>query len=265
MYYCIGCQSQYPVWSAQCVECRAWNTLRVLPARRNSSVQRDGKRSRAVKISEVTPANNLIIATGVEVFDSVLGGGIVPGAFYLVTGDPGAGKSTMLLQAVAALSDGLYVSSEESLAQIKARADRLGVVAPDLLVYADTDLDNICDAIEQSTPMLSIVDSLQFLCAAELDGLPGSIAQVREGARRLFALTRARGVAICAVCHVTKDGDIAGPKVIEHAADVVMRIESVTDDTRKLRTTKNRFAVCQSVLVHLTEKGVHGSDDLQTA
>ena len=252
-FYCTECGNDTPRWQGQCPACQAWNTLveeRVsAPAREGGrgAVQRaSGARAAPVRIREVEGAEERRWATGIDEFDFVLGGGIVPGSVVLVGGEPGIGKSTLLLQVSARLEGAglptLYVSGEESALQVRLRAERLGRGAGEVHVLPETELEAILARAAEVAPRALLVDSIQTVYTPDLDGAPGNVGQVRECAARLQRFAKETGTAVFLVGHVTKGGGIAGPRTLEHIVDTVLYFESTGSlDHRVLRATKNRF------------------------
>jgi DNA repair protein RadA/Sms len=234
-----------------CPDCkRATGELTPLVEERAAPVR--GPRGRSAPAARPAPLTDIVVergdrvATGIKELDRVLGGGVVRGSLVLIGGDPGIGKSTLLLQAARALADAtppvLYVTAEESTAQVKLRADRLGVATPNLLLWAETDLSLVDDAIDEVKPRALIVDSIQTVFLPGLESAPGSVTQVRECAARLMTIAKGRGLPTFIVGHVTKDGSIAGPRVLEHLVDTVLYFEGdAHQGCRVLRAVKNRF------------------------
>jgi DNA repair protein RadA/Sms len=264
-YVCSECGGVAAKWQGQCPACGAWNTLaetRVATAPANryaglapaSSVQTLG----AVHARELPRAS-----TGIEEFDRVLGGGLVQGGVVLIGGDPGIGKSTLLLQALAAMARRqrvLYVSGEESAAQVALRARRLGIEGHDVRLLAEIGLERIVAALAEEKPDVAVIDSIQTLYCAELQSAPGSVAQVRECAAQLTRIAKQSGSAIVLVGHVTKEGAIAGPRVLEHMVDTVLYFEGDTHSSfRLIRAIKNRFgAVNELGVFAMTDRGLRG-------
>jgi DNA repair protein RadA/Sms len=247
-FTCQACGFQAAKWLGKCPDCSGWNTLveEAAPAEdRRPAWGASGGASRPVKLVDVEAAAEERRSTGLRELDRVLGGGVVPGSLVLLGGDPGIGKSTLLLAAVerlAAAGPVLYVSGEESLRQTKMRADRLGVRSPALHLFAETDADKVLAAAEALQPVAVVVDSIQTMYLAELGSAPGTLSQVREVAGRLMAHAKRSGIPTFLVGHVTKDGSIAGPRVLEHMVDTVLYFEGERGHPfRILRAHKNRF------------------------
>jgi DNA repair protein RadA/Sms len=266
-YTCTECGLQSAQWHGQCPGCEAWNTLveeRIPAAARGGSGGRGAKRSvggaaggsrgprerrptlAARPLREVGAAPIERMSTGIGELDRVLGGGLVPGSLVLLGGSPGIGKSTLTNMALGHLQDAglrtLYVSGEESAEQVRLRAERLGPGALKVPILAETDLDTVLDAIAAEGPAACVIDSVQTLNSGELSGAPGSVGQVREVAGRIMELAKARGTAVILVGHVTKEGALAGPRVLEHLVDCVLQFEGERERPyRELRALKNRF------------------------
>jgi DNA repair protein RadA/Sms len=249
-FTCQSCSAQSPKWLGRCVECGTWGSL-VEEAQLSTASQNRpawGAASgqvRPVLLSEVESSKEARKLTGIVELDRVLGGGVVQGSLVLVGGDPGIGKSTLLLMAIDKLSKdrpALYVSGEESLRQTKMRAERLGVTSSDLHLFAETDLEKVLQASEKLAPGFLVIDSIQTMFLPELGSAPGSVSQVRECAGRLMSYAKKTGVPTFMVGHVTKEGSIAGPRVLEHMVDTVLYFEGERGHPfRILRAHKNRF------------------------
>jgi len=245
-YTCSSCGHQSPKWMGRCTECGEWNTLveevvRAAPGRRTAVL-----RAEVLPLSEVPADRANRIPTGLGELDRVLGGGLVPGSLVLVGGEPGVGKSSLLLQALGAIGAAgmraLLVSGEESPAQVRLRAERLIPAALDVPVLAETSLDAVLATLEARRPQACVVDSVQTLHADTLSGAPGSVGQVREVAGAIMRVAKAAGTAVLLVGHVTKEGALAGPRVLEHLVDCVLQFEGERERTyRTLRALKNRF------------------------
>ncbi|MBC7237886.1 MAG: DNA repair protein RadA, partial [Chloroflexi bacterium] len=248
-FVCQNCGATQAKWMGRCPECEEWNTLveTVMESAAGSTFSVSMSRAPSVPIplTEIPANARPRIPVPMEELSRVLGGGIVPGAVMLIGGDPGIGKSTLLLQLAAVLAEHnkiLYVSGEESLQQIKLRAERLHFANPNLYILAETNLDQILSHIEQLNPTLAVVDSIQSVYSEALTSSAGSISQVRDCASALLRLAKARDISIFLVGHVTKTGSIAGPRVLEHIVDTVLYLEGERFHTyRLLRSVKNRF------------------------
>jgi DNA repair protein RadA/Sms len=248
-FVCQECGYQGVRWSGRCPECTQWNTLREevdrssLPAHKKGVA---GELSEAVPIASITHTAEFRLQSGLEELNRVLGGGVVPGSVMLIGGDPGIGKTTLLLQALASLGGGgrlgLYVSGEESPQQIKMRADRLHIQCPDLYVLATTSLEECFRTADQIKPAILVVDSIQTVFTEELTSAPGSVSQVQEVGCRLMWYAKRTNVPVFIIGHVTKEGVIAGPRLLEHIVDTVLYFEGDKGQSyRILRAVKNRF------------------------
>jgi DNA repair protein RadA/Sms len=245
-FVCQSCGYVAGKWLGRCPECGEWQSLveeSVASTRPAGAISTSAQKPQA--IGEVNVEDAPRIPTGLGELDRVLGGGLVAGSLILLGGDPGIGKSTLLLQALNGIAKKrrvLYVSGEESVQQTALRAERLGVRAPELLVLAETELDRIINEAESCKPAVLAVDSVQTVHSASLESVPGSLGQVREAAGRLLTFAKSRNVPVLLVGHVTKDGGLAGPKTLEHVVDAVLYFEGERGlHHRVLRTTKNRF------------------------
>ena len=268
IYVCSECGGTSPKWLGKCPSCGAWNTLDEAVAEAGGA----GKAHRFQSLTKPAPVTTLAqidaadverTPTGQEELDRVLGGGIVPGGVTLIGGDPGIGKSTLLLQAADALSQRmkvLYVSGEESGAQVALRARRLGLDGARVRVMAEIHLERILSTLETEAPAFCVIDSIQTLYSDALTSAPGSVAQVRECAAQLTRAAKARGIAVVLVGHVTKEGAIAGPRVLEHIVDTVLYFEGDTHSSfRLVRAIKNRFGAVNEIGVFaMTERGLKG-------
>ena len=272
-YTCRECGGSNPKWLGQCPHCKAWNTLEETVAEipgastRNTRFQALARSQAVATLSEIDAAEVARTPTGQEELDRVLGGGIVEGAVVLIGGDPGIGKSTLLLQAVDALSAQmkvLYVTGEESGAQIALRSRRLGLGGKQVRVLAEIQLEKIMHAIEaefaDGGPAFCVIDSIQTVYSDQLTSAPGSVAQVRECAAQLTRVAKMRGCTIVLVGHVTKEGALAGPRVLEHIVDTVLYFEGDTHSSfRLVRAIKNRFGAVNEIGVFaMTERGLKG-------
>ncbi len=270
VYVCQNCGRQSPKWLGKCPDCGEWNSLveeRARPAAgaAKGMAARGGFRLREVKpvrFGEIESQDDARVSSGVTEFDRVLGGGIVPGSLILIGGDPGIGKSTLLLQVADRLSRQnervLYVSGEESERQIKMRGERLGVEAENLYLLPETNLENILDEIERNEPGAIIVDSIQTVFSSKIESAPGSVSQVREVAGQFLMLAKNRTIPVFLIGHVTKEGSIAGPKALEHIVDTVLYFEGERHHNhRVVRATKNRFGAANELGVfEMTGEGL---------
>jgi len=264
-YQCTECGGQAPKWQGQCPQCNAWNTLvEAIAAPAGARFETmAGARSVVTTLASVEAKENPRIASGLEEFDRVLGGGLVAGGVVLLGGDPGIGKSTLLLQASAALGAAhrsLYVTGEESVDQIALRAQRLGLVNAPVELLAEVRLEAITEAIKSATPEFVVIDSIQTVYTEALTSAPGSVAQVRECAAQLTRLAKQTGIVVVLVGHVTKEGAIAGPRVLEHIVDTVLYFEGDPHSSfRLVRAIKNRFGAANELGVFaMTERGLKG-------
>ena len=265
VYTCAECGGSSPKWQGQCPHCSAWNTLveslaETAPTNRFSVVAGSGRLQR---LAEISPQEESRVATGIEEFDRVLGGGLVTGGVVLIGGDPGIGKSTLLLQALAQLAGrqtALYVSGEESAEQVALRARRLQLEVGGLQLLTEIHLEKILAALAEHKPRIAVIDSIQTVYSDALQSAPGSVAQVRECAAQLTRYAKQAGTCIVFVGHVTKEGALAGPRVLEHIVDTVLYFEGDPNSSfRLIRAVKNRFgAVNELGVFAMTDKGLRG-------
>ena len=267
LYTCSDCGGTTPKWLGQCPHCQAWNTLsETLAAGGGTGKNRFEALARSApvtRLADIEAQDVRRTPTGQEELDRVLGGGIVPGGVALIGGDPGIGKSTLLLQAAESLSGRmkvLYVTGEESGAQVALRAQRLGLSGANVQVLAEIQLERILATIAEHQPAFVIIDSIQTVYSEQLSSAPGSVAQVRECAAHLTRTAKASGCALVLVGHVTKEGALAGPRVLEHIVDTVLYFEGDTHSSfRLVRAIKNRFGAVNEIGVFaMTEKGLKG-------
>ncbi|MFH1463093.1 MAG: DNA repair protein RadA [Pseudomonadota bacterium] len=249
-YRCTSCEAEHASWFGQCPTCRAWNSLELvqIAASSTAAARRSAEPVRPLPISQVAlgDGGEVRLSTGIGELDRVLGGGLVAGSLTLIGGDPGVGKSTLLLTALARLARRglpvLYVSGEESARQVRLRADRLGVGGDSLYLLAETDLDRVDEAVQQVQPRFLVIDSIQVMRDPGVESLPGTVPQIRAVADRAMSLAKGRGVATMLVGHVTREGTIAGPRLLEHLVDTVIYFEcDGHSPLRVLRAVKNRF------------------------
>ena len=268
-YVCNDCGAEFSRWQGQCSACKAWNTIsevRLISASNSTKNDRFSgyageTRAKIQTLSEISLQETPRFTSGFKELDRVLGGGIVPGSAILIGGHPGAGKSTLLLQVMCGLAKNmtaLYVTGEESLQQVAMRANRLNLPTDKLNMLSETSVEQICNLADQLKPQIIVVDSIQVMHLADIQSSPGSVAQVRECASFLTRYAKTRQVAIIMVGHVTKDGTLAGPKVLEHAIDCSLLLEGEADSRyRTLRSHKNRFgAVNELGVFGMTEQGL---------
>lgn len=249
VFYCQSCGYESAKWMGQCPGCREWNTFVEEPVEKTTKASAGrgyGKAAVPVPIKEISGSEDERVSSGINELDRVLGGGIVKGSLILIGGDPGIGKSTLLLQVTKNLSKTLkkvlYVSGEESLKQIKMRADRLGSDFENLLLLSETNLDDIAETMRKESPEVVVIDSIQTMYREDVSSAPGSVSQVREATALLMQLAKSLDITIFIVGHVTKEGAVAGPRVLEHMVDTVLYFEGDRHASyRILRGVKNRF------------------------
>lgn len=268
VYTCTECGASEPKWQGQCPSCNAWNTLVETVAETSTSTNRYATKFEGLattgqlqKLSSVQATEITRIPTGISEFDRVLGGGLVEGGVILIGGDPGIGKSTLLLQTLCHLgrnSKAIYVSGEESPQQIAMRAQRLGLDASELDLLAEINLEKILATLQTHKPNIAVIDSIQTVYSEALQSAPGSVAQVRECSAQLTRLAKQLGITVILVGHVTKEGALAGPRVLEHIVDTVLYFEGDQNSSfRLIRAFKNRFgAVNELGVFAMTEKGL---------
>lgn len=265
-FFCGECGANASKWTGQCPECRAWNTMKefVEPTGGGGGGARPSPAlpgARPEPLARIKASGEKRLQIGIEEFDRVLGGGLTTGSAVLIGGDPGIGKSTLLMEALSRLSEQepvLYISGEESAEQLKMRADRMEVSGEKLLVLTENRLETALTAIADCGARIAVIDSIQTMAAADVTSAAGSVTQVRESAARLIALAKSSGVSVILVGHVTKDGQIAGPRILEHMVDTVLYFEGDRSHAyRILRAVKNRFGPANEIGVfEMTDKGL---------
>ncbi|EGP02476.1 DNA repair protein RadA [Pasteurella multocida subsp. gallicida str. Anand1_poultry] len=268
-YVCNDCGAEFSRWQGQCAACKAWNTISEVRLVSSSNSAKGDRfsgyagemRAKIQTLAEISLQETPRFSSGFHELDRVLGGGVVPGSAILIGGHPGAGKSTLLLQVMCGLAQNmtaLYVTGEESLQQVAMRAKRLGLPTDKLNMLSETSVEQICQLADQLKPQIIVIDSIQVMHLADIQSSPGSVAQVRECASFLTRYAKTRQVAIIMVGHVTKDGTLAGPKVLEHCIDCSILLEGEADSRyRTLRSHKNRFgAVNELGVFGMTEQGL---------
>ena len=248
IYFCQNCGHEESKWLGQCPMCREWNTFveEKVTVSKGTAAKNTVREAEVVTLSSVSTDQEDRMQTEIEELDRVLGGGVVPGSLVLVGGDPGIGKSTLLLQVCKRLSDQgrkvLYISGEESLKQIKLRANRMGTFSDHLLLLCETNLETIRQVIEREHPAVAVIDSIQTMYSEEVTAAPGSVSQVREATNTLMQIAKGLNITIFIVGHVTKEGTVAGPRVLEHMVETVLYFEGDRHASyRILRGVKNRF------------------------
>lgn len=271
-YRCTECGWSTVKWVGRCGECQAWGTMEEVGEHKARTTPARSIADPAKPIAQVDATQATSVPTGVGELDRVLGGGLVPGAVILLAGEPGVGKSTLLLDVAALVAQGtaprgprsvLYITGEESAAQVKLRADRVGALADSLYLTSETDLSTALGQVETLSPEVLVVDSVQTLASAEVDGSAGGVTQVREVAASLIAAAKSRGMTVLLVGHVTKEGTIAGPRLLEHLVDVVCQFEGQKHSSiRLLRAVKNRYGPTDDVgCFELVDSGIRSVSD----
>lgn len=271
-YRCTECGWSTVKWVGRCGECQAWGTMEEVGEHKARTTPARSIADPAKPIAQVDATQATSVPTGVGELDRVLGGGLVPDAVILLAGEPGVGKSTLLLDVAARVAQGtaprgprsvLYITGEESAAQVKLRADRVGALADSLYLTSETDLSTALGQVEALSPEVLVVDSVQTLASAEVDGSAGGVTQVREVAASLIAAAKSRGMTVLLVGHVTKEGTIAGPRLLEHLVDVVCQFEGQKHSSiRLLRAVKNRYGPTDDVgCFELVDSGIRSVSD----
>jgi DNA repair protein RadA/Sms len=266
-FRCTECGWTSTKWVGRCGECQAWGSVEEIAAPKKLSLVAGAVTTAATPIGEVNLERAKARSSGVSELDRVLGGGLVPGAAILLAGEPGVGKSTLLLSVAAESArqkmSALYISGEESASQVRLRAERLNAIDPNLWLAAETELGAVIAHIDQVKPELLIIDSIQTIASAAVDGAPGGVTQVREIAGALIRIAKERNITVVLVGHVTKDGSIAGPRLLEHLVDVVLNFEGERHSRlRLIRAMKNRFGASDEVgCFDMTENGIESLTD----
>jgi DNA repair protein RadA/Sms len=266
-FRCTECGWTSTKWVGRCGECQAWGSVEEIAAPKKLSLVAGTVTTAATPIGEVNLERAKARSSGVSELDRVLGGGLVPGAAILLAGEPGVGKSTLLLSVAAESArqkmSALYISGEESASQVRLRAERLSAIDPNLWLAAETELGAVIAHIDQVKPELLIIDSIQTIASVAVDGAPGGVTQVREIAGALIRIAKERNITVVLVGHVTKDGSIAGPRLLEHLVDVVLNFEGERHSRlRLIRAMKNRFGASDEVgCFDMTESGIESLTD----
>ncbi|MBS0351146.1 MAG: DNA repair protein RadA [Proteobacteria bacterium] len=265
VFFCRECGNEYLKWQGQCSDCGQWNTLTEAPAapknKSTGSLGYAGELAKITPLADVRSEKQARLPTTIQEFDHVLGGGLVSDSVILIGGDPGVGKSTLLLQILAQMSADyrpLYVTGEESLQQVALRAERLGLVADHLTLLTETNVERIIHSAQNHQPKIMVVDSVQTVYTDQIPSAPGGVSQVRESTAQLVRFAKQQGVALFLIGHVTKEGAIAGPRVLEHMVDTVLYFENQNDSRfRIIRAIKNRFgAVNELGVFAMTDQGL---------
>ncbi|GAA1760020.1 MULTISPECIES: DNA repair protein RadA [Streptomonospora] len=265
-FRCSECGWTTLKWVGRCGECQAWGTVEESGAPTSTVIAPARVSTPARPITEISVETAHAAPTGLDELDRVLGGGVVPGGVMLLAGEPGVGKSTLLLEVASLCADSgpvLYVTGEESTGQVRLRADRLGALSPKLFLAAENSVASLVSHVDAVAPSLLIVDSVQTMSSPDVAGVPGGVTQVREVAGALIRLAKERGIATVLVGHVTKDGSIAGPRLLEHLVDVVLQFEGDRhSQLRMLRAVKNRYGPTDEIgCFELTDSGILGLPD----
>ena len=262
IFYCQNCGARHSQWLGQCPVCKQWNTIveqKVTGGPRSVAAVKSVGKIEAIRLDEIQTGKQYRIATGNTEFDRVLGGGLVPGSVILIGGEPGIGKSTLVLQTLLNTPfNTLYVAGEESPVQIKMRAQRLGMSKGNIKLLPETVTDKILAALQQHDPEILVVDSVQTIYTSGIESAPGSIVQIRESAARLIQYAKQTGTIVIFIGHITKEGYIAGPKILEHMVDTVLQFEGDRyQHYRLLRSLKNRFGSTNEIgIFEMTSSGL---------
>ncbi|MBT4314573.1 MAG: DNA repair protein RadA [Candidatus Magasanikbacteria bacterium] len=260
IFVCSNCDSQYSKWTGRCLECGKWSTIEEKIASKSAETKKtlDYSPAKTQKLSDIKSEDTKRVETNISELDRVLGGGIVPGSLILLGGEPGIGKSTLSMQLAMTVDNTLYISGEESVGQIKLRADRLNLKTDNLQLANETHIETVCATIKKEKPKLAVIDSIQTIYSEESTGEPGSVSQIRACTAKLMEIAKTTNTAVVIIGHVTKDGAVAGPKTLEHLVDTVLYLEGERYHTyRILRATKNRFGATDEVgIFEMKESGL---------
>ncbi len=259
LYICTNCDAQFPKWSGQCFECGKWGTVeQAAGGKKKPSVSPDAPSVKTTKLTDIKQGSVKRTSTNISELDRVLGGGFVPGGYTLLGGEPGIGKSTLSIQLANIIPDTIYFSGEESIGQIKLRAERLGLTSKTLELANETHVESICATITKQQPALAIVDSIQTIYSSDVDSETGNVNQVRACATKLLETAKKSNTCVILIGHVTKEGRVAGPKTLEHLVDTVLYLEGDKHQHfRVLRSIKNRFGSTDEIgIFDMTEKGL---------
>lgn len=258
LFTCTSCDAQYQKWIGRCLECGKWGTITEQSPNQKIQETKKMPSAKTQTLKDISGKNVMRKMTGMPELDRVLGGGIVPGSLILLGGEPGIGKSTLTIQLAASLPNTLYISGEESVEQVKLRADRLGITSTTLKLANETNVQTICATIEQEKPSIAIIDSIQTISSNDVAGEPGNVTQIRACTAQLLDCAKRHNIAICIIGHVTKDGTVAGPRTLEHLVDTVLYLEGERYHSyRMLRGVKNRFGATDEVgMFDMTEEGM---------
>lgn len=265
IFSCSNCGAQFPKWQGRCLDCGKWGTLveELAPTKAENQNAIKLPTEKTVKLSEISTENEKRQSTGISELDRVLGGGLVPGSFILFGGDPGIGKSTIALQMAGNLGDCLYVSGEESASQVKLRAQRLNVKLEKINFLSQTDIDKIIATASNLKPKILIIDSIQTVTTNDATGTAGNVSQITACASKLMGLAKSQNISVAIIGHVTKDGNVAGPKTLEHLVDTVVYLENDSQNFYKImRSVKNRFgSVGEIGVFEMTAEGLKEISD----
>ncbi len=263
LFHCTHCDAQFQKWTGRCLECGKWGTVEEQTTQASGTNSAKDKKGEILpiqtqKLTDIQKTSVQRMKTNINELDRVLGGGIVPGSLILLGGEPGIGKSTLSLQLGQHVTHTLYISGEESVGQVKLRADRLGITNQKLELANHANVEAICATMKKNKPALTIVDSIQTISSHEVNGEPGNVNQIRVCTTKLLEVAKQYNIAVCIIGHVTKDGTVAGPKTLEHLVDTVLYLEGDPHhDVRILRTIKNRFGSTDEVgIFEMQEKGL---------